>query len=334
MIVGRQDKMSVIELKNVTKEFKIAEKSKNFGEYLFNRKYETIKAVNGIDFTVNRGELVGYIGPNGAGKSTTIKMMTGILNPTEGKIKVLDRDPFKERKKNTYKIGVVFGQRTQLWWEIAAIDTFVLHKKIYNIPDEVYNENMKLFDEVLEIGKYINRSSRQLSLGQRVRLDIALSFLHNPEIVFLDEPTIGLDLVVKKNIRKFIKELSEKRNITLLLTTHDMKDIEAICDRLIMIDKGQKVIDMTVNSVKEKFQVKNIINLSFENKIDDNIMLVNTDVIKVDSQNLNVKYDRNIINPGEIISKLSKHGNICNVDIQEPDIEDIIGDIYCGKIKI
>ena len=234
---------NIISVKHISKEYRINKRSKGlFGHLvnLFYPKYEMKRAVDDISFDISEGEIVGFIGANGAGKSTTIKMLTGILYPTSGEIQVANMNPYKERKKYVRDIGVVFGQKSQLSWDLPIIDSYELLKKIYNIPDEVYESNLKLYVDLLDMSGFINQPVRQLSLGQRMRADIVAALLHSPRIIFFDEPTIGLDVLAKEKIRNFIKYLKDECNITMIFTTHDMSDIEKTCDRIIIIDDGHK----------------------------------------------------------------------------------------------
>ncbi|WP_110926503.1 ABC transporter ATP-binding protein [Bacillus massiliglaciei] len=215
------------------------------------RNYKVVSAVNDINFTVKKGEMVAYIGENGAGKSTTIKMLTGILTPTSGEIMVNGMNPHKERERFTRTIGVVFGQRSQLWWDIAVQESFRLLKKVYKVSDEQYNEHMEHVIRTLDIGPLLDKPVRKLSLGQRMRCELAAALIHNPPLLFLDEPTIGLDVLVKLKIREFLKEINEKYNTTILLTTHDLGDIEALCDRVIMLDEGKVIYDGQLQKLKD-----------------------------------------------------------------------------------
>ena len=234
----------MIEVKNIGKDFVSPKKYpglKGAIKGLFSREKVTKSAVKDISFTINDGEIVGYIGSNGAGKSTTIKMMTGILSPSYGKCLVNGIDPKKKRKENAQNIGVVFGQRTQLWWDLPLSESFTILKEIYNVSDEDYKERMEFLNRILELNKFFDMPVRTLSLGQRMRADLGAALLHNPKVLYLDEPTIGLDLVVKDNIRTAIKEINEKYNTTVILTTHDIGDIEELCSRIIIIDEGSKI---------------------------------------------------------------------------------------------
>ncbi|WP_335872503.1 ABC transporter ATP-binding protein [Bacillus sp. 2205SS5-2] len=238
----------------LTKEFKsYSSRSGLKGAFrdLFTRNYQTKVAVDAINFTVRQGEMVGYIGENGAGKSTTIKMLTGILTPTAGEIVVNGMNPHKEREKFVSTIGVVFGQRSQLWWDIAVQESFQLLKKVYKVSDEDYEEHMGHVIETLDIAPLLDKPVRKLSLGQRMRCELAAALVHNPPLLFLDEPTIGLDVLVKLKIREFLKEINKKFNTTILLTTHDLSDIEALCERVVMLDEGKIIYDGSLQQLKE-----------------------------------------------------------------------------------
>lgn len=241
--------MALIEARGLTKEFKIfrrREGVKGAFRDLFVRNYKTLRAVDDIDFLVNEGEMVGYIGANGAGKSTTIKMLTGILVPSAGEVFVDGYIPYKDREIYTRRIGVVFGQRTQLWWDIAVIESFKLLRRIYGVSKQDFEKRLKMFDDILELKNFLHLPVRKLSLGQRMRCDLTAALLHNPAILFLDEPTIGLDVLAKAKIREFLKEINEEYKTTVILTTHDMGDIEALCPRVAIIDKGKMLFDGSV----------------------------------------------------------------------------------------
>ena len=234
---------NMIYAENLRKEFKKIIKEpgvKGSVKALFKPKKEIIKAVDGISFSVPKGEILGFIGPNGAGKSTVIKMLTGILMPTSGKCVINGQIPQENRKNYVREIGVVFGQRTQLWWDLALRETYAVLKEIYEVPDDRYKQRMAFLNEVLELDDFITSPVRTLSLGQRMRADIAAALLHSPKVLFLDEPTIGLDVVVKENIRSAIRKINREEGTTVILTTHDLADIELLCERIVMIDKGKK----------------------------------------------------------------------------------------------
>ncbi|MBP5275260.1 MAG: ATP-binding cassette domain-containing protein [Lachnospiraceae bacterium] len=247
---------NVIELRNVDKEFKVLNRHEGLkGSFqdLFSRDYKIIKAVNDVSMTIKPGEIVGYLGPNGAGKSTTIKMMTGVLQPTRGEILVNGKVPYKNRTANAQNIGVVFGQRSQLWWSLPLIESFKLLKDIYNISDKDYKDMLTLYESLVDIKDLYSKPVRQMSLGQRTLSDILAAFLHNPPIVFLDEPTIGLDVSMKAKIRNLIKALNKEKNTTVILTTHDMGDVDALCERIVIIDKGTMLYDNDIEHLRSFF---------------------------------------------------------------------------------
>lgn len=238
--------MAIINVRNLTKEFKIYHHREGvIGAIkdLFHREYRIIRAVDGINMTVEPGEIVGYIGANGAGKSTTIKMLTGILVPTAGEVVVNGFVPYRDREEYTRYIGVVFGQRSQLWWDIAVLESLKLLRRIYRVPEKAFRERLAFFDDLLDLGEFLHLPVRRLSLGQRMRCELAAALLHNPPLLFLDEPTIGLDVLAKARIREFLLQVNREFGTTILLTTHDLKDIEALCPRVIIIDKGRILYD-------------------------------------------------------------------------------------------
>ena len=243
----------MITMENVSKSYKVAKRNAGFGEAwksLFHREYETIHALKNVSFTIGDGEMVGYIGPNGAGKSSTIKILSGILTPDGGKVLVDGRVPYKDRIRHVSQIGVVFGQRSQLWWDVPVIDSFELLRDIYSISPQLYKQNLEELSELLDLKELLRSPARQLSLGQRMRCEIAASLLHDPKILFLDEPTIGLDAVSKLAVREFIRKRNQMHGTTVLLTTHDMQDIEALSDRIILIGKGEILMDGTLDDIK------------------------------------------------------------------------------------
>ena len=331
--------MAIIDVENLKKEYKISVKKEGLtGSFLslFNPKFEIKEAVKGVSFKVEKGEMVGYIGSNGAGKSTTIKMLTGILTPTSGKLLVNGLVPTKDRTKNNMKIGAVFGQRTQLWWDIPVIESYKLIQKIYEIPMETYKENLEYFSKTLGLDELLHIPVRQLSLGQKMRCEIAAAFIHNPEIVYLDEPTIGLDFMVKEKIRKFIKQLNKDRETTVILTTHDLQDIEEICSRIIIIDKGSIMFDGDLEEIKEefsKFAVANILLKEITPELQTflNGKNVGFEILSIDENNLNIKFDRSQITIAGIFSNLSKYGTILDLSIQDVSIETIVKTLYERK---
>ena len=248
--------MDSIEVKNLYKKYKISQRQEGFigmAKYLFHPQYKEKEAVKGISFSIQQGECVAFLGANGAGKSTTIKMLTGIMKPTDGKISVMGNDPFRERIRNGGKIGVVFGQKTQLWWDISVKDSFELLHSIYEIPDNVYGENLDLFKKILELEEFMDQPARKLSLGQRGRADIAAALLHDPPVLFLDEPTIGLDVAVKQKVYQFLQYINKEKKTTILLTSHDLKDMEWLCRRLIILEKGEILFDDEITKIFDDY---------------------------------------------------------------------------------
>lgn len=246
----------MIEVQDLRKEYKIARKGSGILEnlkYLVKPEYDKIEAVKGISFQIGTGERVAFLGANGAGKSTTIKMLTGIMKPDAGTIRVMGIDPFGRRMENAKNIGVVFGQKTQLWWDIPVAETFYLLKRIYEIPDTQYARNLDLFKDILGLDDFFSQPARKLSLGQRVRADLAASLLHEPPLLFLDEPTIGIDVTAKQNIYTFLKEINQKQHTTFLLTSHDMKDLKSLCSRLLILDQGRILFDGSMEQLFERY---------------------------------------------------------------------------------
>lgn len=310
----------IIEVKNIKKYYKVAKREKGLKatiKNLFHRKYEIKKAVNDISFSIKKGEIVGFIGPNGAGKSTTIKMLSGILYPDEGEIKINGFIPYKQRKQYVKNIGVVFGQKSQLNWDLPLIESFELMKYIYKIPEKVYEANLSKFTELLEMKDFIHQPVRQLSLGQRMRGDIVAALLHSPKIVFFDEPTIGLDVVAKEKIRDFVKYMNETEQTTIIFTTHDMQDIEKVCDRLIIIDTGKKIYDGSIAEIKSKYINSKTIEIWLENGKKE---------VKT--------FDVNQTPMNEVMEELFSKYHIKDISICEPEIDGIVRDIYEGRVLL
>jgi ABC-2 type transport system ATP-binding protein len=295
---------------------------------LFAPEIERKTAVRNLSFSIPDGQMVGFIGPNGAGKSTTVKMLSGILHPDSGTVSVNGFVPYLERKKYVSHIGVVFGQRSQLWQDLPITESFEMLKSIYKIPDDVFRKNMSLFNEILALHTFDNKQVRQLSLGQRMRADIAAAFLHNPDIIFLDEPTIGLDVVVKENVRTFIKQINEERACTVIFTTHDMQDIEKVCKRILIIDNGSLLYDGTTENLRESYGEERILTVSLSVRTDN----LNACGIESSSDNEN-PFNHNFRVPKNIkltalLSEISSKFEIADIKIKEPEIEAIIRQIY------
>ncbi|WP_027410677.1 ATP-binding cassette domain-containing protein [Anoxybacteroides tepidamans] len=327
--------VNAIEVEKLRKEFKsYSSRSGLMGAFrdLFTRNYKTIRAVNDISFTVKQGEMVGYIGENGAGKSTTIKMLTGILTPTSGKVLVNGMNPHKERETFVQTIGVVFGQRSQLWWDIAVQESFRLLKKVYRVSDQDYKEHMGHVIETLDIGPLLDKPVRKLSLGQRMRCELAAALIHNPPLLFLDEPTIGLDVLVKLKIREFLKEINQKYNTTILLTTHDISDIEALCERVIMLDEGKIIYDGSLQHLKENWGEGKQIQFTFSKEVTDGELGALTSDLQVEwrkgeQANSWVAH----VAPAsisDVINRVVTRYEIQDINIHEIATEEIIRNIY------
>ena len=332
----------MIRVENLSKEFKINKKYPGFKgaiKSFFSTEYTIKKAVDNISFEINDGEIVGYIGANGAGKSTTIKMMTGILTPTNGKVTVNGLIPYENREENAKNIGVVFGQKTQLWWDLPISETFSLLKDIYDVGDEEFEERMDFLKEVLGLEEFFLSPVRTLSLGQRMRADLAAALIHNPKVIYLDEPTIGLDVVVKEKVRKAIKDINIKYGTTIILTTHDLNDIEELCSRIIIIDKGKKIYDGEIEGVKEKYgyltkveiQIKEEIELDKFNEFDDIKDEEEFNLEYIDSK-LTITFNKNKISPANIIGRIIKSFNVIDFTIIETSIEDIVKKMYRNEV--
>ena len=320
--------MSFIEVNNICKTFKVAQRKSGFTEAIksfFKREYKYIKAIENISFSIDEGEIVGYIGPNGAGKSTTIKILSGILTPDSGLCKVNGIVPWKERKKYVSSIGVVFGQRSQLWWDIPAMDTFDLLKDVYDIEDSKYQKIKNELIKMLDIEDIVTIPVRQLSLGQRMRCEIVASLLHEPKILFLDEPTIGLDAVSKKIVRDFIKKINKEKKVTIILTTHDMADIEFLANRIIMIGKGKVLYDGTINKIKKIYDKEKIIKVVSNDDLDIDIKGI-SDIKHKDSKYV-FKIDTEELPLSKFIKEVSKF-DIIDLDVENQNIDDVILKLY------
>ena len=327
----------MIKVENITKEFKSNKKYPGFKgaiKSFFSTEYIIKKAVDDISLNIEDGEIVGYIGANGAGKSTTIKMMTGILTPTSGKITVNGLVPYEKRKENAKNVGVVFGQKTQLWWDLPLSETFTLLKEIYDVTDEDFKERMEFFNSTLSLEDFMLTPVRSLSLGQRMRADIAAALIHNPKVIYLDEPTIGLDVMVKEKVRNAIREINKKYKTTIILTTHDLNDIEELCSRIIIIDNGKKIYDGSLEEIKSKYGAKTSIELQVKEKIDLSTLsfkeILNEDdlVIKEENNKIIATFNKNKISSSEIMSEILKKAEVIDFKVVETSIEDIIKKIY------
>lgn len=323
----------MIKVENICKDFKIQKRTpglKGSIKDLFHREYKIKEAVKNISFEIPKGEIVGYIGPNGAGKSTTIKMLSGILVPTSGKIEIDGLVPHKDRLGNAKNIGVVFGQRSQLWWDIPIFESLNLMRYMYKIPEGIYKDNMKVFKSILGMDDFINMPARQLSLGQRMRADFACALIHNPKILYLDEPTIGLDVFVKENIRDLIKEINKKLGTTIILTTHDMFDIEKLCSRVMVIDYGTLIYDGSLDVLKNKYNKYQTITIELgeEYSVSNSLNKLEIENIKQDGNLVSISYDKSKINSTIILSEFIGKINVKDFRIQESNIDDVINEMY------
>lgn len=337
--------MPIIDVNNLSKHYRVLNRQEGLlGSIkdLFSSDYRSVKAVDGISFTVKRGEIVGFLGPNGAGKSTTIKMMTGILKPTTGAMKINGFHPYDQRKKYVARIGTVFGQRSQLWWDIPVIESFKILREIYRVPQQDYDENLQRFDDLVGLSKLYNQTVRSLSLGQRMLCDIAAAFLHNPEIIFLDEPSIGLDVSVKRKMRALIKELNQAKQTTVILTSHDMGDVDSLCKRIVLIDKGKIIYD----GAKEKF---NHIFGSYRTLVIDvpdveqsqqlallKPLLSAQENIKIASHgevSTQIVFKQDEIALVDLIGQVQKLMHFSDFKVQEMEMETVIHKVYEGALR-
>ena len=335
----------MIKVEHVKKEFVSAKKYPGLRGALkglvSNEKVRKV-AVDDISFHIKKGEIVGYIGSNGAGKSTTIKMMTGILTPTEGVCLVNGVDPCRNRKTNAKNIGVVFGQRTQLWWDLPLSESFTILKEIYGVSDTEYTEKMEFLNRVLGLEEFFSQPVRNLSLGQRMRADLGAALLHNPPVLYLDEPTIGLDIVVKDNIRAAIREINEKYQTTVVLTTHDIQDIEELCNRILIIDKGKLIYDGSLADLKEKYgttrkvimevpDIKRVKNIP----LDEYLEVEKDDYeISIDTENssITISFDKNKLQVSDVIEQMLKHIAVNDIKVKETELAEIVMAIYNHNI--
>lgn len=325
--------MSQVEVRQLVKEYKRRKNSQKLGHALrsmFAPDYEVLRAVDSVDFSIEEGEAVGYVGPNGSGKSTTIKMLCGILKPTSGSVKINGLDPFKDRVRNSRRIGAVFGNRSILWWDVPVIESYRLFQKLYEIPEHRFQENLEKFTEIMGLAPLLSIPERQLSLGQKMRCNIAAAFLHDPKIVFLDEPTIGLDAESKAGIREFIRRMNVEEKTTFIVTSHDFQDIESLCQRIVLINHGKVLLDDKMQKVKLDFNRKK--QIQFE--VDENpwlekgeFAMEGVQVFNMTNHSLCFEYDADTADSLRIIEAVSKGCEIQDITISGRDIESIIREI-------
>ena len=320
----------IIQFNNICKTFKIALKKKGRNNFLnlFRREHKNIDALKNISFEIEEGDIVGYIGPNGAGKSTTIKIMSGILTPTSGECSIMGFTPWKNRRQYVKNIGVVFGQRSQLWWDVPIIDSFELLKDIYKIPTNEYNETLAELTEKLNLSELLNRPLRQLSLGQKMKCELAGSLLHRPKILFLDEPTIGLDAVTKLSVREFIKDINKKWGTTIILTTHDMSDIDALTNKIILIGRGQILYKGSFSAIKQKYDKIKLIEVEFNREYSK----IEFDGYEVVSHNKNMAVLKNLpettFHTTDFINSISKKYEVVDFSVKPISVDEILAKLY------
>ncbi|MEU3858527.1 ABC transporter ATP-binding protein [Streptomyces sp. NPDC028722] len=313
-----------IALEKVEKVFEVRRKA----GFLKRERHE-VRAVDSISFTVGRGEMVGYIGPNGAGKSTTIKMLTGILTPSAGRLRVAGIDPARERARLAHRIGVVFGQRTTLWWDLPLADSYRLAHRMYRIPDARYRQNLDRLVELLDLGALLDVPVRQLSLGQRMRGDIAAALLHDPEVLYLDEPTIGLDVVSKARVREFLREVNAERGTTVLLTTHDLQDIEQLCSRVMVIDHGRLVYDGSLDGLHEAGESERTLVVDLERELPP-VEVASARVVRVEGPRQWLAFPAGQ-SAAPLVADLAARYPLVDLSVREPDIEAVIARMYAER---
>ena len=334
--------MTMIEAQDITKVYRVAQRREGVGgalRDLFDPQTSSLVAVDRVSFAVQAGEMVGYIGANGAGKSTTVKMLTGILTPSGGEVRVNGFVPWRERKAYTRTIGVVFGQRTQLWWDIAVVESFKLLKRIYRIDDDLYESQMAVFDELLGIADFLRQPVRTLSLGQRMRCDLAAALLHRPPVLFLDEPTIGLDVVSKENIRRFLRRVNEELGTTVVLTTHDLDDIEQLCRRVIVIDRGRLLYDGALAGLKRLTGDLARLRVEIRGEGGEAALRRATEGLPVtwsrrDMGRFEGEFEKDRVPVAEVVQRVLTGAAVHDFSVLEPPIEEVVRKIYRGEVEL
>ncbi len=323
--------MPAIEVTNLQKTFQTKRKAAGLGgsvRSLFKPQYSSIEAVRRLTFQMEAGELLGFIGPNGAGKSTTIKMLTGILHPSSGDAKVLGYIPWKERQQLAYHIGTVFGQRPQLWYHLPAIDTFRLFGKIFEMEDSETDKRIGFLSEAFEIGDLLETPVRKLSLGQRMRCEVAASLLHHPKLILLDEPSIGLDVVAKQHIRDAIREMAQVENVGVLLTSHDAGDLEALCKRVIVINHGRIVYEDKVSNLKRKFLTSKLVEVRYADEVSKSFSIEGVEILKVGHYGVKLRFDIHKTPVERVLAHVTEAGSVVDITISDPPLEEVIAKIY------
>jgi ABC-2 type transport system ATP-binding protein len=326
---------AIIKVENLTRHFAMSEGRSGFGGSilnLFSRRHYIKTAIDNISFNVGEGEFVGYVGENGAGKSTTIKILTGILTPTSGRAEVAGIVPYERRSDNAKNIGVVFGQRTQLWWDLPARESFDLLRSIYKIDDATFRKNFDELSEALELAPLLSVPVRKLSLGQRMRCDIAAALLHGPRALFLDEPTIGLDVIAKDQVRKFLRRANKENGATIILTTHDMDDIEALCERIIILDEGKVAYDGSTEKLKDDFAREKLLEVELSDASPELPALPKVEVTRREGNRVWLKFSQDDVTAQEVISRILGACSVNDISIHEPKVGDIVRKIYSSGL--
>ena len=330
--------MSQIEVTNLAKVFRVAERRAGLaGAFrgLVDRRVREVHALAGVDFDIERGELVGYIGPNGAGKSTTIKILAGILTPTGGACTVDGLTPWRDRRRHAARIGVVFGQRTQLWWDLPVVESFELLQRVYRVPEPLFRRNRDRMVELLGLGPLLDTPVRQLSLGQRMRADLAAALLHGPKLLFLDEPTIGLDAAAKLAMRDFVRTLNRAEGVTVVLTTHDMDDIEALCERILVIGQGRILIDGDIDDLRRRVGNERVLIVDFEEPgslpaLEHELEGAGLREVRVTGKRARIGFDAGAIAPAALIAQVTSRFEVHDLFLEHPPIEHTVADLYAA----
>jgi ABC-2 type transport system ATP-binding protein len=327
--------MPTIQVSQLSKIYQVPRKEpglKGAVKALFRPAYEDVQAVDGISFAIEPGEIVGYIGVNGAGKSTTIKMLTGILLPTSGQVQVLGRDPYQQRVANAQDIGVVFGQRSQLWWDLAYIESLNLIARMYELDNQRYQQRLKEFTELLDLGELLHTPVRNLSLGQKMRAELAATFIHDPKIVYLDEPTIGLDVLVKERIRAVIKQINQEQGTTIVLTTHDLADIEELCSRVIIIDHGKLIYDGPLTTIRDRFGRYRALNFEMAQPLNGFTCPIGAEIDSQEGRLLTLRFDRTTTTASQVTESMMRQCEVLDFSLTEPNLNTIVKQIYNGAL--
>lgn len=332
--------MALIEVRGLSKDYRVSKRGRGFPALVANLlapRYENKRAVDNISFSIEAGEALGFIGPNGAGKSTTVKILSGILHPSSGSVTVGGLVPWRQRKEHVKRIGVVFGQKSQLWWDLPVSESFRMLRHIYDVPKARYDENLKLLDRLLGLGEFMAQPVRQLSLGQRMKADLGAALLHDPPLLFLDEPTIGLDVVAKENVRSFLNELNSERGTTLLFTTHDMKDVEKTCRRMLIIDKGTTLYDGSIDGIRERYGKERslIVDFASESGLAQATAapLARVSIESEGPRRARFTFQSDQVAVQELIRALNERCAISDLAIRETEIESIIREIYLKGMR-